>query len=152
MAERDPGVPGALAEAIGRLSARVAPELMDRLWIFPPLRKGRRESGLVAAGCFADEGRRLLVTLAYRAQETGKGIAFEPSFQEEGEAPKDRLARVIEGVVQRSGEEFGEPRSVRLEGDPGALATLLGELPPFPPQSHPGAAVRAPGSAEEASS
>lgn len=151
MSERDPGVPGALPAALRRLSDRVTPEGIDRLWIFPPIRKGRRESGLLAAGCFTDGERRLLVTLAYRAEESGKGIAFEPLFQEEGEAPDDRLPRVIEGVIQRSGEEPGDPRSVALGGDPEALNELLAELDSGFEAPIPGGPARTFGSAEEAS-
>lgn len=151
MSEQDPGVPGALGEAFRRLTDRMAPERMDRLWIFPPIRKGRRESGLLAAGCFTASERRLLVTLAYRAEETGKGIAFDASFQEEGEAPVDRLPRVMEGVIQRSGEQLGEPRAVALGGDPEALEELLSDIDSGHEASIPGGSARTFGSAEEAS-
>lgn len=134
MSEHDPGVPGALARALRRLAEdHVPPERLDRLWIFPPIRKGRRENGVLAAGCFAEDERRLLVTLAYRAEETGKGVTFEHAFQEEGEAPVDRLAGIIEGVVQRFGEAPGDPRSVALDGDPEVFRALLEELDPEPP-------------------
>jgi hypothetical protein len=151
MSERDPGVPGALGEALRRLTDRMPPERVDRLWIFPPIRKGRRESGLLAASCFAGSDRRLLVTLAYRAEETGSGIAFDASFQEEGEAPDDRLPRVIEGVIQRSGEQLGEPRSVDLGGVPEALEDLLSGIDPGQEASLPGGPPRTFGAAEEAS-
>jgi hypothetical protein len=157
MANSDPGVPEALPRALRHLAEHLGPRSLDRLWIFPPLRKGRRESGLIAAGCFnreagqdgegeeAGKERRRLVTLAYRAEETGKGVTFEPIVQEEGEAPDDRLPRVIEGVVQRSGEEHGEPRPVPLGGDPQALEALLEELEPrtLDPGSIPGIAEEA---------
>ena len=158
MAKNDPGVPEALPRALRHLAEDLGPRALDRLWIFPPHRKGRRESGLIAAGCFrreagegsegddADQERRRLVTLAYRAEETGKGVTFEPVVQEEGEAPDDRLPRVIEGVVQRSGEEYGEPRPVSLGGDPETLEALLEELEPRDPDPGP-----IPGIAEEAS-
>ena len=130
MEERNVGVPGAVAEALRRLGQRVPPEQLDRLWIFPPLADGRSESGVVAAGCFARADRRVLVTLSYRAEETGEGVSFHPTFQEEGEAPKDRLPRVIAGVVERSGAEYGSPSSASLAGDPEALETLIEEWMP----------------------
>jgi hypothetical protein len=151
MSERDPGVPGAMGEALRRLADRIPPERMDRLWLFPPIRKGRRESGLLAAGCLTESDRRLLVTLAYRAEETGKGIAFHASFQEEGEAPEDRLPRVIEGVIQRSGEQPGEPRAVTLGGDPAALEALLSEIDPVHPDLLRDGPAGTFGTAEEAS-
>lgn len=136
MTERDIGVPGALSQALGRLAERVAPASMDRVWIFPPLTQGRAERGLVAAGCFVEGGRRLLVTLAYRAEETGEGITFRPHFQEEGEAPEDRLPRIMEGVVKRSAQGLDAPRSVSIRGEPSAFQALMEELTPAGGPAH----------------
>jgi len=130
MTGRNIGVPGAVAEALRRLRQRVPPEQLDRIWIFPPFADGRSESGIVVAGCYAGGDRRVLVTLSYLAKETGQGVSFHPSFQEEGEAPTDRLPRVMKGVVERSGAEFGSPRSTSLKGDPEALETLIREWTP----------------------
>lgn len=127
MASRDIGVPGAVAEALRRLAQRVPPERMDRIWIFPPLTQGRRESGVVVAGCFGAGKRRTIVTMAYRAEETGRGITFEESFQEQGEAPPDRLPRVMDGVVARSEAGLEGPRSVRLDGDSTRFDALVVE-------------------------
>lgn len=138
MTDADPGVPGALARALRTLAERTGTGTLDRVWLFPPMRKGRRESGLVAAGCFLSPPageRRLVVTLAYRAEESGKGIAFDHAFQEEGEAPDDRLPRVIEGVVQRSEEALGEPRPVPLGGDAEAFEALVADLEPDRPDA-----------------
>jgi len=121
MKEQDPGVPGALLRALVHLEEKVPLSRVDRLWIFPPMARGRRESGLIAASCYAENDRRLLVTLAWRAEESGKGITFAPVFQEEGEAPEDRIPRVIAGVIRRAGGSPVEPRCVRIGGDPEAL-------------------------------
>lgn len=126
----DPGVPGALSRALGELLDRMPVERLDRVWVFPPLRRGRRESGLLAAGCFGEGDRRLLLTVAYRAEETGKGIAFESAVAEEGEAPADRLPRVILGVVRRAGGELGEPRCLEVAGDRDRLADLIQAVDP----------------------
>ncbi len=142
MAERDIGVPGAVAEALRRLRQRVPPERLDRVWIFPPRADGRSESGLVAAGCYAGGDRRVLVTLSYRAEETGRGVTFHPSFQEEGEAPTDRLPRVMEGVVERSGAGFGAPGSTALAGDPAVLENLIGKWTPDEAVHRAGAALQ----------
>ncbi len=121
-----------MARAIRALESQVGSQAVDRLWLFPPLRTGRRETGVVAAGCFiAQDERRLLVTLAYRAEETGKGIAFQSTFQEEGEAPRDRLPRIMAGVVKRMDGTPGEPRTVELAGNPEAFQTIVQELDPF---------------------
>jgi hypothetical protein len=109
---------------------RVEPSRLDRLWLFPPLVRGRSERGVVAASCFVEDERRLLVTLAYQAQETGVGMSFHPVFQEEGEAPDARLPGVMEGVVQRFDGGPGPPRVVRLGGEPARLHALLEDLAP----------------------
>lgn len=121
-------MPEALGRAVRELAGRVDAGELDALWLFPPLRAGRRESGLVAATRFAGGERRSLLTVAYRAEETGRGIDYRSSFEEEGEAPADRLPRVMAGVSRRSPGEPGEPRRVRLEGDRGRLEELLREL------------------------
>lgn len=138
----DPGVPAGLLQAVTELLDRVSPERVERLWIFPPLRRGRREQGLVSAGCLPEPGkgggvpaegsdpgrRRLLVTLSYRAEETGEGIQFHSRFQEEGEAPADRLPRVMAGVVRRAEAGPGDPVLVEGAGDPERLAAELARL------------------------
>jgi len=144
MKEQDPGVPGALLMALVHLEEKVPPSRVDRLWIFPPLARGRRESGLIAASCYAEEDRRLLVTLAYRAEETGKGITFEPVLQEEGEAPADRIPRVIEGVVRRAGGSPVEPRCVRIGGDPEALRAWVETDLPAMTRAHTAIGDRSP--------
>lgn len=128
MTERNVGVAGALTEAVRRFGVQVAPERIDQLWVFPPRLRGRTESGVLAAGCFLEGDRRLLVTMAYQAEETGKGIAFSSTFHEEGEAPEGRLPQVIAGVVRRSAEEGGAPRTIALQGDPALFQSLIDEL------------------------
>lgn len=46
--ESNPGVPEALPRVLRTVAAHVDAESVDRVWIFPPLRKGRKEWGLVA--------------------------------------------------------------------------------------------------------
>jgi len=104
-------------------------QVLDRLWIFPPFRRGRREQGLIAVSTFAADGdRRGVLTVSYSAEETGKGITVEPSFTREGEAPPDRFPVLMRGVVQRGGEERGEPREVEIEGSVEKFDQLLEEL------------------------
>jgi hypothetical protein len=125
----DPGVPGALARTLAQLRERLGVQVLDRLWIFPPFRRGRREQGLIAVSTFHGEGdRRGVVTVSYSAEETGKGVTVEPSFTREGEAPPDRFPVLMRGVVQRGGEERGEPREVEIEGSMENFDRLLDEL------------------------
>jgi len=170
--EDDPGVPEALPRAVTEFLARVSPQAVDRVWLFPPLRKGRREHGLVAASCFPGgspspgippagiEGgtkadRRVLITLSYRAEETGKGIQFESRFEEEGEAPADRLPRIMAGVVRRAQAGAGEPMTVQGSGDSLRLSEALGEVgvdwspPASPAEDGPGEEVSGKQGSEE---
>ena len=124
----DPGVPEALPKTLAELRARVDPVTMDRLWIFPPLRRGRRERGLVAVSVYLEgEERRSLLTGSYTAERTGVDLTIESNFTQEGDAPPEFLPRIMEGVVRRSGEGLGEPTEVEIERDPERFETLLSE-------------------------
>ena len=125
----DPGVPEALPRTLVRLRDRLGVTAVDRLWVFPPVRSGRREQGLIAVSTFQDGGdRRAMVTVAYQAEQTGKGITIEPTFTLEGEAPPDRFPRVMRGVVRRGGEEKGEPREIEIDGSAERFEELMEEF------------------------
>jgi hypothetical protein len=126
--DSDPGVPEALPRTLIRLRDRLGVACIDRLWIFPPVRTGRREQGLIAVSTFQDgEERRSMVTVAYNAQHTGTGITVEPSFTQEGEAPPDRFPGVMQGVVRRGGEEKGSPREFQIDASPERFEELMEE-------------------------
>lgn len=129
-AASDPGVPEAIPRTLIRIRDEISVVFIDRLWIFPPVRRGRREQGLVAVSTFLDgsDDRRGLVTVAYAAEHTGRGVSVTPSVSHEGEAPPDRFPTVIEGVVRRSGDELGEPRGVEIGGEPARFEGLLEEF------------------------
>jgi hypothetical protein len=126
-----PGVPEALPRTLAMVVDRLGAERIDRLWIFPPLIRGRKEWGLVAASVFASDGeRRLLHTAPYVAERTGQGLQVSFDLHEQGEAPPDRLPRVMSGVVHRSPEELGEPREVVIERSAETVAELMAEFDP----------------------
>lgn len=127
-AKDDPGVPEALPRTLIRLRDRLGIESIDRLWIFPPVRRGRREQGLVAVSTFQPgEERRSMVTVAYNAEHTGKGVTVEPTFTREGEAPADRFPPVMQGVVRRAGNDADEPREVVIDASPEKFEELMEE-------------------------
>jgi len=112
-----------------RLRDRLGVEEIDRMWIFPPLRRGRREQGLITVGTFVEDAeRRGVVTVSYQAEHTGKGVSVEPSFNFEGEAPPDRFPGVMQGVVRRSGTSQGEPREVEIGGSAEQFEVLMEEF------------------------
>ena len=129
-AEADPGVPEAIPRTLIRIRDVLGAASIDRLWIFPPVRRGRREQGLVAVSTFVDdvEDRRSMVTVPYVAEHTGQGVSVAPTFTREGEAPPDRFPGVIEGVVRRSGDELGEPREIDIDGSAARFEELLEEF------------------------
>ena len=125
----DPGVPEALPRSLIRLRDQLGVATVDRLWIFPPVRHGRREQGLVAVSTFLDgEDRRVMVTVAYTAEHTGRGVTFDTSFTQEGEAPPERFPGVMAGVVRRSGEGLGEAREVEIDGSAEKFEQLMEEF------------------------
>ena len=126
--DRDQGVPEAIPRTLQMMARRLGETEIDRLWVFPPLINGRKERGLVAASCFADDGARRLYTAPYFAERSGTGLTVEYGITEEGQAPSDRLPRVMQGVVRRSEIELGEPRAVEVAGDPAKLQALLDEF------------------------
>jgi hypothetical protein len=129
--DQGPGVPEAIPRTVQGLGLRLDPGTLDRLWIFPPLIRGRREWGLVAASRFGTEPgdeRRHLFTAPYAAERTGKGLTLDWSVIEQGASVPDRLPRVMDGVVRRAGDDLGEAREVEIAGDPTRFAALLDEL------------------------
>ena len=129
--EAGPGVPEAVPRTLLRIREQLGTERIDRLWIFPPLIRGRKEQGLVAVSVYgaAPESRQLH-SAAYTAERTGQGLTVTHSFQEQGDAPPDRFPRVMDGVVRRARDELGEPREVVVEGKPEVFDELMAEFDP----------------------
>ncbi|MGD2121103.1 MAG: hypothetical protein PVJ76_05135 [Gemmatimonadota bacterium] len=121
-------VPDAVGRLLALLVKRLGVESMDRIWIFPPLIKGRRELGLVAVSSFSeDPSQRNLVTARYEAELTGRGVVFDSEFISEGTTPDDRLPQIMDGVVRRSDLQLGVPREVRIGGDMSRFKILARE-------------------------
>ncbi len=136
----DSPVPEAVGRLLALLEKRVGARAMDRIWIFPPLIKGRKEWGLVAVSCLTDDpSRRTLVTGRYTAEMTGKGVLFRPEFMSEGSAPPDRLTHVMDGVVRRSDLHLGVPRETEIGGDLDCFLGLLVEYGCGDKPDHPAA-------------
>ena len=127
---RGPGVPEAIPRTLQLVARSLGEGEIDRLWVFPPLIRGRKEWGLVAASCFADGGARRLYTAQYTAERSGTSLTVDAGMAEEGEAPPDRLPRVMTGVVRRSEVDLGEPRTVEIAGDPEKFREFMDEFDP----------------------
>ena len=124
-----PGVPEALPRTLQKVIGQLGLERVDRLWIFPPLIRGRREQGLVAVSVYTeDPERRQLHSASYAGERTGAGLTVNQTVTEQGDAPPDRLPRVMDGVVRRARDELGEPREVVLGGKTEAYEELMAEF------------------------
>ena len=121
-------VPGVVGRMLTLLGEKIGPERMDRVWIFPPLVRGRKEWGLVAVSCRTeDPDQRELLTGSFVAELTGQGPVFQPQVASEGSAPPDRLPRIMDGVVRRSDLQLEVPREVEVGGDPDRFQALVSE-------------------------
>lgn len=130
----DSPVPGALGRILGIILERLGGERVDRIWVFPPLVRGRREFGLVAVSAESEApGQRALYTARYSAELTGAGMEFESDLSLEGLAPPDRLPRVMDGVVRRSDLQLGEAREVVIGGAADRMRDLASEYGWEPP-------------------
>lgn len=128
--DRGPGVPEAIPRTLQMVARSLGAGEIDRLWVFPPLIRGRKEWGLVAASCFAEGGARRLYTAQYSAERSGTSLTVDAGMAEEGQAPPDRLPRIMTGVVRRSEVDLGEPRTVKIAGDPEKFRELMNEFDP----------------------
>ena len=123
------GVPEALPRAVLRAGRTLGPATIDRIWIFPPLVRGRREWGLLVAACYRGDSSRRLVSARYAAGRTGKGLFLDVELREEGVAPPDRIGRVMDGVARRGPEPLGAPSAVEVGGSEEAFAALIDSYP-----------------------
>ena len=121
-------VPEAMARLLALLDDRLGAASMDRLWLFPPLVRGRKEWGLVVVSCLSGvKDQRTVITARYAAELTGTGVEFQPDLASEGVAPPERLPVVMDGVVRRSDLPLGTAREVKIAGDPDVFRDLLRE-------------------------
>jgi hypothetical protein len=122
---------GALHALLERLRSHVAVESMDFLWLFPPRRIAIGESVVVVvAACDEDEGRRRVITARFTVSRNRKGVAdVKERVDEHGTAPADAVARIVQGVLRRLGEDAeAEPRAEQINGELDRWDALIVEL------------------------
>lgn len=121
--------PDAMGMILREIGDRLEVGRMDKLWIFPPLVRGRKEWGLVAVSIAdVEPSQRSLFTARYAAELRGIGVTFESEMKSEGKAPADRMPRIMDGVVRRSELQLGDPREIRIGGDRSEFSALLREF------------------------
>lgn len=113
-----PADPAHFGEAVAKLldavAARMPPEEVDAVWVFPGVKRDNREHGAAVVTRRLGAGRHLVYRARYvlqlSGQERGK-TTFE--IVETAEAPAEMLPRVIEGVRRRA-DEAGDAEPVDL--------------------------------------
>ena len=122
----------ALVQLLRELPARIPPEEIDQLWLFPPREMGGRESGLVVLALFStgapSPDHRKVLTLGYEAERVGASLRRTDSLQERGYAPAELVPGLISGVLRRLGDETEDPITSRVGGDPVRWHELVHEL------------------------
>jgi len=130
--EPDEAAPHALLDRVG---TRIPPEIIDEIWIFPTRRAGGVESSVFVVTAFGeDPERRRVVTAHFAVTRDKKGRPqITERIEEHALAPAAALARVVEGVLRRLGDELAQaPRAERIDRDPerwDALRIDLGAPP-----------------------
>lgn len=87
------------------VAERIPRDLIDRIWLFSPVRREEREWGTAVVSCRMDDGRSRIFTASYlmvvRGRERGQGRV---TIEEVGESPPDVVQDVLAGVQERAGE------------------------------------------------
>jgi hypothetical protein len=123
----NPNLAAALAAAVERLPV----DQVDQVWTFPAHARGPRESGLAVLALFAagaHDERRTLYTVRYDAESVKGEVRRADVVQEEGTVPRDRLDRLVDGIVRRLGGGMETPEIHDLGGAPERWAGLMAEL------------------------
>lgn len=111
-----------------RVAARFPVDALDELWIFPTTRAADVESTVIVISTFStdDEERREVSTARFTATRDRKGQArVEERMHQHALATVDAVARVVEGVLRRSGEDLHPPRHERIARDAARWIALL---------------------------
>lgn len=93
------------ARAAQSLAEVVPAREIERIWLFPPVRREEREWGVAVVSRLSDGERRRVYTASYmlivRGRERGQG---KVAIEEVGESPTSVVLEVVKGVQERAGE------------------------------------------------
>jgi hypothetical protein len=130
----------ALHVLLGRVAQRLPVETIDEVWILPTRRNGGVESTVIVFASFDDEpDRRRVSTAHFTATRDRKGNAtVQEKMEQHAIAPLAAVARVVDGVLRRAGEELAIPHAERIAGDPARWQALLETFGSPPPPAESG--------------
>ena len=121
----DPASPTAILDTLARA---LPPETLDELWIFPQRRIGPGQSTIVVASVLdpdpESDRRRIFIGRFTLARPPKGKPELRQEMIEEGAAPAELVARVVDGAVRRLDDEPAPPRYARIAGDAAAWAEL----------------------------
>jgi hypothetical protein len=104
-AASSPGLGLGWARAAQSLAEVVPATEIERIWLFPPVRREEREWGVAVVSRLSDGERRRVYTASYmlivRGRERGQG---KVAIEEVGESPTSVVHEVVKGVQERAGE------------------------------------------------
>lgn len=103
--QQRPGVGIGWTRVAHALAAQLAPDDIDAIWLFSPVRRDEREWGVAVVSRRAEDDRRRIYTASYmlvlRGRERGQ---YKVAIDEVGESPPTVLQDVLRGVQHRAGE------------------------------------------------
>jgi len=125
--ERSPGL-----ELLRRVEAQLPVDRIDEVWLFPACTVGRLVSTVALLSLFHEDGNRRRVLTARWSARAGTIPPADPEYEvvENGIAPADRVARLVQGVLGRLADEFAAPPlAAMIHGDRARWADWLTSLP-----------------------
>lgn len=123
----------ALPALLERVTRRLPIDTIDEVWILPTRRAAGTESTVIVVATFDDDPERRCVNTAhFTATRDKKGQAtVREKMDQHAIAPAAAVAKVVEGVLRRVGDELSLPLGESIAGDRerwGALILALGGL------------------------
>jgi hypothetical protein len=109
---------GAVHALLGRVAQQLPIATIDEVWVFPTRRTSEGESTVIVAAAFdANDERRRVFTFRFVVTRDRRGAATVREHADEfGSAPSHAIARVIEGVLRRLGDDAEVPPKGRAIG------------------------------------
>lgn len=106
---------GAWERLAAAVAARVPVAEIDAIWVFPPIRRDRREFGTAIVATVVGD-RRHIHTAKYVATIKGpeRGKHFDTVVEEVGSGPLEALGELLEGVRRRLDDDE-PPQAIPVE-------------------------------------